>query len=38
MIGARVFYECDKITIRAPRGSAAERYAKENGIRFEATD
>jgi len=37
-IGKRIFDECDKLTLRAPRGSAAERYAEENGIRFEATD
>ena len=30
------FYGCKKLTIHAPAGSAAEQYAKENGIRFEA--
>lgn len=30
------FDGCKKLTIHAPAGSAAEQYAKENGIRFEA--
>lgn len=30
------FFACDKLTLHAPAGSYAERYAKENGIRFSA--
>ena len=35
-IGDLAFSGCKKLTIHAPAGSAAEQYAKENGIRFEA--
>ncbi|MCI9185764.1 MAG: hypothetical protein HFF33_00235 [Oscillospiraceae bacterium] len=35
-IESSAFYGCKKLTIHAPAGSAAEQYAKENGIRFEA--
>ena len=35
-IGSSAFDGCKKLTIHAPAGSVAERYAKENGIRFEA--
>ncbi len=34
--GDCVFSDCPNLTIYAPAGSAAERYAKMNGIRFEA--
>ena len=35
-IGEDAFAYCDKITVRACSGSAAERYAKENGVAFAA--
>ena len=35
-IGSSAFDGCKKLTIHAPAGSAAEQYAKENGIRLEA--
>lgn len=34
--GDCAFSNCPNLTIHAPAGSAAERYAKMNGIRFEA--
>ena len=35
-IGSSAFDGCKKLTIHAPAGSAAEQYAKKNGIRLEA--
>ena len=35
-IGEMAFSDCNKLTICAPAGSNAERYAKENGIPFRA--
>lgn len=35
-IGKCAFEECEKLTIHAPAGSYAERYAKENNIPFAA--
>jgi len=35
-IGWGAFKDCENLTIHAPAGSAAEQYAKENDIRFEA--
>ena len=35
-IGEFSFNSCKTLTIHAPAGSKAERYAKANGIRFEA--
>ncbi len=29
------FNRCPKLTLRAPKGSYAEQYANENGIKFE---
>ena len=34
-IGEHVFREDEALTVRAPAGSAAEEYCRENGIRFE---
>ena len=34
-IGAKVFYDCDDLTIRARADSKAAKYAKENGFPFE---
>lgn len=36
-IGDNAFQYCEELTIRGVPGSEAERYAKENGIPFEAT-
>ncbi|MBR2742404.1 MAG: leucine-rich repeat domain-containing protein [Clostridia bacterium] len=36
-IGDWAFYDCKNLTIRAPAGSYAEEYAKNNGIPFAAT-
>ncbi len=33
-IGYSAFYECTNLTIHAPAGSYAEKYAKENKIKF----
>ena len=35
-IESSAFYGCKKLTIHAPAGSAAERYAEEKDIPFEA--
>ena len=35
-IGWSAFKDCKKLTIHAPAGSAAERYAEEKDIPFEA--
>ena len=35
-IGSSAFDGCKKLTIHAPAGSAAERYAEEKDIPFEA--
>ena len=32
------FANCESLTVRAPRGSYTERYAKENGVKFEPLD
>ena len=37
-ISRSAFNGCPKLTIRAPKGSYAEKYAKENKIKFEATE
>ncbi len=37
-IGRDVFRRCDGLVLRAPAGSAAERYAGENGIPFLAEE
>jgi hypothetical protein len=34
-IGKDAFSGCPKLTIRAPKGSYAEQYANENGIKYE---
>jgi hypothetical protein len=35
-IGCSAFWDCNRLTIHAPAGSYAERYAKENHIPFVA--
>lgn len=35
-IGRRAFEDCENLTIYAPTGSYAEKYAKENNIPFVA--
>ena len=37
-IGLYAFRGCEKLTIRASKGSNAERFAKENRIKFEAIE
>ena len=34
-IGDRAFFDCSNLTLRVPKGSYAERYAKENKIKYE---
>ena len=36
--GRNIFYSCDNLTVCAPAGSYAERYAKENNIPFVAEE
>ena len=33
-IGAGAFYGCPNLTLKGPKGSYAEQYAKENGIKY----
>ena len=37
-VGEGVFYGCEALTIRAPKGSPAERYARECGLDFEPVE
>ncbi len=37
-IGDCAFFDCLNLTIHAPAGSKAEKYAKKNNIKFEATE
>jgi hypothetical protein len=37
-MGDKVFFGCKKLTIHAPEGSYAQKYAKENDIPFISID
>lgn len=37
-IGDCAFFDCLNLTIHAPAGSKAEKYAKKNNIKFEAPE